>query len=255
MSPIDVICGQWPALTARLEATNTLARWADRESAFAGLSGIGALPVLIQTGADWQLADDLLGALVRLAAADGGDDEDAVLVLLYLMAPGARSLARQMRDVAPDIDSLVCGELTIQIRAFPWRRRTRAYAANLLLDTRVGLWRELRPHRRRRHPVVEIPVDPTAPEEIRGGGLLDLAAAEHDGDELDVLDVLCWAERTGLVTADEVALLVDLTCAGQVGLAAVADRHGMSARSARRHRARLLDRLRAASQRYLTAAA
>lgn len=255
MSPIDVISSQWPALAARLQATGTISRWAELEPALAGLGGLAELVTRIQAGVDRQHADELLGALVRLAAADAGDDQDAVLTLLYLMAPGARSLARQLRDVSPDIDSLVCGELTIQVRAFPWRRRTRAYAANLLLDTKAGLWRELRPQHRRRHAAVEILVDPTAPEEVRGGGLLDLAAEGGGVDELDMLDVLCWAERSGMVTADEVALLIDLTRGGQVGVADVAGWHGMSARSARRHRARLVDTLRAASRQYLADAA
>jgi hypothetical protein len=260
MSPIDTICGDWPALAARLDAADTLACWAASEPALARLGGVAELAARTQPGSDPGRADELLGAVVRLAAVDGGDDEDAVLVLLYLLADGARALARQLRDLSPEIDCLMCGELTIQIRSFPWRRRTRAYAANLLLDTKAGLWRELRPHRRRRRAVVEVPVDPTAPLGAHGGGVLDRPAGHSGADidtveEIDLLDVLWWAVRRGVVNADEVALLVEPARDGQGGRATALARHGRSERSARRHRARVLAAVRAARWEYLAEAA
>ncbi len=124
---------------------------------------------------DPRRADEVLGALVRLAAADGQNDPDAVLLLPAPALKWRRRAGRSARDLTGDVLALVVGELTVQIRAFPWRRRTRAYAANLLLDTKTALWRELRPHRTRTFPHAgEVLVDPTDGE--RSARLLDRTA-------------------------------------------------------------------------------
>ncbi len=125
----DTIAGSWPVLAARLDRRATISRWAAAEPALGAATVVTALPALLRPGADRAGVDRMLAGLVRLAAADGGDDEDAVLVLLHLLSDGALALAARLVDVAPDMLRLVVGELTAQIRAFPWRRRTRASRA------------------------------------------------------------------------------------------------------------------------------
>src|SRR4051794_4538314 len=125
------IVGTWPALAARLNDDAILARWAAAEPALSGLTTLADLL------ADWSLdgADDrrdvVLAALVRLAAVDGGRDDDALLLTLHLLSGLTWTMVAQLRDLSPDIVAVVVGELARQIRCYPWRRRPRAVAANL----------------------------------------------------------------------------------------------------------------------------
>lgn len=251
--------GSWIDLTARLDARGALEHWARREPALACVSSCEQLAASLRVGADPALADALLGALVRLGAAAGGDDPDAVVLVLHLLSDGATAMASQLADLADDVLGLVVGELTAQVRTFPVGRRTRAYAANLLRDTRTAVLRELLPHRTRSRPgAVEVLVDPTDPDSRRM--LLEQDAG--DNEDLDLLDLLMWAERTGVVEARDVAALLaterarDQRGAGQRGYAAVAAAAcGMSSRTTQRRHLQALTALRRARGNYLTAVA
>lgn len=252
------LVGSWTELTDRLEGQQTLARWARAEPALAAVTSPHELAVLLRPGVDPHRADELLGALVRLAAADGHDDADAVLLLLHLLSDGAVALAARLSDLPGDVLALVVGELTAQVRAFPWRRRTRAYAANLLLDTKAALLRELRPHRTRRHPdAAEVLVDPT---DTRHAALLErqTAAGQPADEDLDLVDLLVWAARTGVVDADDVALLLQVEQDRYDGTPAqqrIAASWGINERTVRRRRERTLAALRNARDSYLAACA
>ncbi|MEP6562420.1 MAG: hypothetical protein ABJD68_15245, partial [Nakamurella sp.] len=126
-----------------------------------------------------------------------------------------------------------------------WRRRTRAYAKNLLLDTKNVLWREGAPHR------AGSPEDLTSPQEwpdtdYPTGG---------DEDDLDLIDFLMWAARTGVAPpADLAMLLASERAPAGPGRHAVAHEFGVHERALRRRRSKTLSALRAASDRYLQAA-
>ncbi len=250
------LAGSWDRLLDRLVAQGAARRWGRLEPAFTGPVCLRQLMADLGRGGDPHRADEVLGALVRLAAADGHDDPDAVLLLLHLLSDGAIALAARLSDLTGDVLGLVVGELTVQIRAFPWRRRTRAYAANLLLDTKTALWRELRPHRTRTCPGAgEVLVDPT--DARRVAGLFDRSVPDGDGD-LDLLDLLIWAKRTGVVDAEDLALLLHVEHAREQGGAAqlrAAAEWGINERTLRRRRERTLTALQAASAGYLTACA
>jgi len=66
-----------------------------------------------------------------------------LLVTLHLLSDGVGLLASRLRDLHADAARLAVGELVAQIPLVPWRRRTSAFAVNLLLDTRAALLREL----------------------------------------------------------------------------------------------------------------
>jgi hypothetical protein len=246
--------GSWDSLTHRLRHEGVLERWRRLEPTLGGLKDLEELCRRLSAGSDRSQADLLLGALVRLAAVDGRDDADAVLVLLHLLSDGAEALAGRFKDLTSDPLGLVVGELTVQIRSFPWRRRTRAYAANLLLDTKKALWRELRPHRSCSFPCAgEVLVDPT--DVVKVAALLDTAAdgPETDGD-LQLIDVFRWAEATGIVEARDLDLLMRLELARDTGgnvQVEVAYASGMSERTLRRRRDHALAALRAAGSHYL----
>jgi len=191
------VAGSWPELVDRLERCGTWARWALVEPALLMVGGPSGLPAALARGVDRDSADALLGALIRLAAADGGDEQDAVLVVLHALADGAAALARQVAHRTADSLSVVVGELTCQIRAFPWRRRTRAYAANLLADTKHQLWvGELRPLGTGHHPEQARPVDPLTWPGLR----LDRAAPVDPAgqSQAELLDLLVWAAGAGV---------------------------------------------------------
>jgi hypothetical protein len=300
MSPTESLGVTWPALTDRVESRQALDRWAAAEPVLAGIASLDALAEIVHHGQDPARADELLGGLVRLAAADGGDDEDAALVLAHLLDNGTHKLALQLRDLSTDIDELLAGELWLQIRAFPWRRRRRAYAKSLLLDTRLAVLAELRPYRTRDGHTRVLLVDPVAKDEPGGRPLraVKLASAylagrtsaepppgrkvtvlhrahidEHDQDTSTLLDVLEWAQRSGVIDRADAALLLELVAAAEdsgamertrlagrsvnrrAEVAAVAARHGVVEKTIWRRRARALTALQAAGGRYLAAVA
>jgi hypothetical protein len=241
-------------LAARLDAADTFGRWASlvpELTAGGSVSTITGVFAALAPGTAADRWDSLLWSLLRLAAADGADQGDAVLAVLHAVAGGASRLVNRGFD-----EGLVLGELTIRIRTYPWRTRRRAVAANLLWDTEHALCCELSPAwmRTRGHMqrVTEIPVQIT-PGVLDEGADIDLPVEVND-DDLDLVDLLLWAERTGVVDARSLSMLVeyhygrDATGAGHEHVARV---FGVNARTSKRRCAATLGALRAAVPQYL----
>jgi hypothetical protein len=256
--------GSWPALVARLDGAGRPQQWSD-EPALQELTTVQQLQDWTAAG-NPERADEVLGALVRLAAAHGAGDAEAALVLLYLLWPGAARVAARFRHLCPDPDALILGELAIQIQRFPFERRCRAHAANLLLDTQAAVWRELRPYRLD-HPgrPPEMLVDPLfnariADAEDRQTGLPDEPCTDPAGsDDLDLVDMLLWAKRTGAVDPVDLAVLIELEYARErpdvdAPQKYVAQARGWNVRTVQRRRDRALAALRASRGDYLAAA-
>ena len=110
---------------------------------------------------DRDASDEVLRALAMLAAPDGGNDIAAAAALAKCLLPGACRLAGWLSALPPKevfrdsqpvlagtwsaverIDELVASQLWIEVRTFPWRR-LRKVAANILMNTRVGVLREV----------------------------------------------------------------------------------------------------------------
>ncbi len=243
-------------LAARLDAAGTFTRWAGLVPELACDPAVGTVAdVFAALAADAPRArwDNLLWSLLRLAAVDGENQPDAVLAVLHALAGGARRLATRGFG-----EGLVLGELTIRIRTYPWRTRQRAVAANLLRDTEHALWCEAAPAwmRTRGHVrrVTEVPVDVMPP--VTGESGTGQASTDPADDELDLVDLLLWAERTGVLTARALSMLVeyhygrDATGAGHQHVAEV---FGVTVRTSKRCCTAALDALRAAVPRYLAA--
>ncbi|HEY3713175.1 MAG TPA: hypothetical protein VGL39_01510 [Jatrophihabitantaceae bacterium] len=218
----------------------------------------------------------MLGALVRIATIDGGGDEDAAVLTAHLLGTGTGRLAVQLRDLSADIDELIAGALWIQIRTFPWRRRTRAYAKSLLLDTRTAVLAELRPYRSRAGSTRVVVQEPSLFAETSAPGMSS-ALGPQDGSggadgRTDLLDLLGWAHASGAIDRSDAALLLDLVAAAhrtdaqadrvpRRGLNAAADislvaaRWGVNEKTIRRRRDRVLGVLRDARGDYLAAVA
>jgi hypothetical protein len=188
--------------------------------------------------------DTVLGGLVRIAAAG---DPDAALVVLHLLAPAVRRIAHSIADLHPAPTDLVAGELMLQIQQFPVARRNRHYAANLTLDTRKAVLRELL-HRAGRR---ETPVEPADLRRWLERSQVVDPAERTAAFELEQL--LAWAVDHRVVTVADVRLLLLLERDGHEPRAQyrVAARCGMSERTLRRRRNHTLAALRAATGRYL----
>ena len=214
MSPMQHLGLTWPALAERVERSGRWPSWVAAEPVLASVNGLDEVVAMAKDRADPGRADVLLAALVRLGAADGGNEQDAAHAVALLLANGAARLAGQLRNLSKDIDEMVAGQVWLQIREFPWRRRRRAIAQNILMDARRAVLRDLGVDTRScSRGVVVILVDTTAVGAAtdRGSGAL----ADHDrpsglGDELTLLAVLQWATGKGVVTDQDAAILLEL---------------------------------------------
>jgi hypothetical protein len=246
------IIGSWPALAARLDGDAILVRWAATESALDGLNSVDDLLAVWAEGSADDHRDVVLAALVRLAAVDGGRDDESLLLTLHLLSGLARTMARQLADLNPDILAVVVGELACQIRRYPWRRRPRAIAANLRAETRRAVLAELRPSSRYHPDRVEVL---TATGDVTR---LAAATAGEEEEKLDVVELLEWAVRAG-VDAEDIALLIATECSRdrqhRRGDQKVAAAHGITTRTLYRRRNRTLTALRDVAPQYLAAVA
>jgi hypothetical protein len=218
----------------------------------------------------WQNAperDQAMGALIRLAAKDGGDDQLAAVSVCHRMR---WATAKAIRDFGIDDDAIVVGALWESVRTFPWRRRSRAYASSLCFDTRL---RVLRFQTTRRHPHDRfryVYVDSDEVLDWAGttitGVSTDTAGSEEPTAEL--FDLFDWAHGHGVLGEDDFALLRDLLTAAyavadddtpwmargassQAALRWLAARTGTSARTLRRRRDCAIRQLRSAVPEYL----
>ncbi len=269
MSPTDSLGVSWLQLYERLDAACVLDRWADAEPVLAGVGSVRQLARAVHDRSAPARSDALLGAVVRLAAVDGGGDEEAALLVAHLLDNGSCQLAVQLRDLSREIDEVVAGALWIQIRTFPWRRRRRAFARSLLLDTRKAVLGEICPYRIRTGRNRVVLRDP----QLLAESTVPSAAAPAAGPGLGELrDLLVWARRAGAIDGDQVRLLLDLVevahrTDGQAervqrrGLNVAADievvaaRWGLNERTVRRRRDRALVALREVRGAYLAAVA
>lgn len=268
MTPTESLGISWPSLIKRIKNRGCWRNWVESEPRLAEV-GIDDVAHVVNNPARPAAANIALGALVRLAAVDGGDESDAALLVAHLLANGTRALAIALRDLSPDIDDLIAGQLWMQIRTFPWRRRTRAYAKSLLLDTRAGVVAELFPYRSRAGYDRVIVADLRSwsiQEESRSRQLTEQPYSnrvdEHDSELFDVLE---WAHLSGVIGGGEIQLLIDLIRAadateGSVGIrrglniaadiAHVAAQRGVNEKTIRRRRDRALAALRQAGTDY-----
>lgn len=212
---------EWQALTAAGATAAALARWAHAYPALAGYADLTAVQVATEDRCDKTRSDAILAALARLAARDGDDDMLAVRVLLQLLLPGAIRLAQRITAVTGDpveAETDVLAELTAQIRTYPWRRRPRRIAANLLLDCQQQLTRAARRH------CGDVPVglQPICEDEP------DLGAGREADERVEVIDLFVWAQTRGVLNAEE-ALLLAAHRVDEIPVRRLTDRLGRSA--------------------------
>ena len=254
----------WPALAERVERSGRWPSWVAAEPVLASVAGLEEVVAIAADRDDPGRADVLLAALVRLGAADGGNDQDAAQAVALLLAGGAGRLAWQLRNLSEDIDEMVAGQVWLQIREFPWRRRRRAIARNILTDARRAVLADLGVDTAsRRRGVVVVLAGTVEVEAIDGGSgiLLEQVRPGRLDDEITLVEVLDWATGEGVVTHQDAGILLELARLEIDGavrglnsaaeIRAVATHRGVSEKTVRRSRDRALRSLVNARQAYL----
>jgi hypothetical protein len=259
--------GLTPAKLDELVQGDCWRRWCEAEPALATVSSLQDLREL-----RGEPEDRILGALIRLAAKDGGDDDLAAVAVMHQLGGSFRLMAIQLQNVAGrDVDGLVAGAAWEQIRTFPWRRRTRHYAASVIRDTRRSVVTTLMPDRTRAGVDRTVSVDPQS--------WLFEAVVEHAescaGQPVaadsahELTRFLSWAVEGGFVQEQEVDLLIELMAADRTdetiprwnrgacsisAAAQVAERRGVCVKTVFRRRDRVIARLRDVVPQYVEAA-
>lgn len=256
MAPSDYLGESWSDLCSRVDAQH-LRQWAATEPALGGFADLGELAADVHASTDRRHVDDVFGALLRLGATDRGDDQDAALVVAHLMHKGSRSVAIALRDLSGDIDAVVATELWMQIRGYRWRQRRHSHALGLKNDTRAAVLREFAPDRLqdgRRRQVTVTPGLVTSMAEARQAHVADPAPATRDVED-ELLDVLSWAKGSGVLTDEDVRLLLEFELATAPQRRAAAAEWGLTDRHIRRRCTQVKQRLHDARHAYLEHAA
>jgi hypothetical protein len=244
------LVGSWPALVAHLDQRAVVPRWS---TAMPELNGFTEVDQLVRAWHDPQRTHEVASALVRLAAADGAGDDDALLVLLHLLSGVVWRLVRQLGNLSHDIPAIALSELACRIRSYPWRTRRGGVIANLLADTRAAVLAELRPSDRRHPDRVE---RLTADGDIATLIEQRQEVEEWPADDIDMVELLTAALASG-VRRDDIALVIDLELNrgyGRVADETVAAHHHICERTLYRRRARTLAELRRVAARLSEAA-
>lgn len=90
----------------------------------------------------WERSDQMLRALVSVAASDREDAAAAASVVAWALLPAAISLANSVRELSPDGDAIVAGQLWLEIRTFDVTRGSKV-AAGIIWKTRSKVLLEL----------------------------------------------------------------------------------------------------------------
>lgn len=144
-------------------------------------------------------------ALASLGTVDGWDDPVAAAVLAWMLLPGANALAYRLRDLGPDIPTLVAGHLWIAARTFSWRT-ARSVATCVLTTTRRAVLAETVPNR-------QVQLCGDALEQVVAGTEWGPESAATNGEPTateELLDVLEWAQGERVLSGRDLQLLVSL---------------------------------------------
>lgn len=208
---------------------------------------------------------DGIGALLRLAARSGADDDLAAVVICHLMKPAMHHLVGVYRSThtSDDVPGAVIGAMWESIKDFPIGSNRRAYAACLVGDVRLRTLRYLTPfrHGHDRFRLIGVEHDDAL-------DALNRDQPMSDEGEIDLVDFLTWAKNCRIVSDSDLELINDLLLAGhavedqntpwnirgsssEAARRWLAARDGTNTRTIRRRTDKVLHTLRAAAEEYL----
>ena len=217
---------------------------------------LGDLLQATERRGDPEASDQILAALAHLATTTDGDNDNsdgadhdplAARVLLQMLLPGAKALARRLGWLGDTQEraAAITATLYEQIRTYPITRRPARIAANLLADTqqrlirRSGLGSGIGTGTPSRGGTTLAAVLPLSLDALAAGGEAALPALPPAGPTPaeELLALLAWAVRAGALTAAQARMIgqsriADVPCE-QLGAVA-----GLGAHSLRRRRQR-----------------
>ena len=187
--------------------------------ALAGVEDLAGLEAYVLE-AQRPAADAVLVALVRRAA---GGEGLAARVLLQLLLPGVRHLARRWWALGDENEraAAVVAAVWERIHRYPLERRPGRVAANILMDATVELRRSLR-----------------GLQHVRPAGFMPGYEPTADTDRhpaVELADALLDAAEAGVITRDE-ARLIAVSRIGGVPLRQLVEVTGLSLRTLQWHR-------------------
>ena len=186
--------------------------WARDDERLTPVADLGSLRPWLKRARERD-ADEVLQALAKRAAIDGGDDRAAAATLAWALLPGACLLAHRLRTLSERIDEVVAAQLWLEIRGFGWERLTRV-AANILMNTRTGVLMEcdaasqLQRQDPTWHRIYQLEPDASFWGELRATP----AHPEPTAAE-ELLDLLSWACENEVISEQDRSLLLSLVAA------------------------------------------
>lgn len=126
-----------PDSVAMTAARSRWPKWCERVPDLAVVAELDELREWTRT-AQVKDKDRVVGALAQLTR----DDQAAATVIVWLLVPGATRLAGSLRDLSPDIDALVAGQLWLEARR-SHELGPRCVAKAILANTRREVCAEL----------------------------------------------------------------------------------------------------------------
>jgi hypothetical protein len=178
-------------------------------------------------------ADGVLLALVSRGCVSGSGDPVAARVLLQLLLPGTRNLARRWWALGEPDERAAAAVAAVydRICSYPLARRPGRVAANVLMDAARQLRRAVPP------AMLTLSADPVLDLVVRGG----IDPTDHDAvphPALELAELLAEAVAAEVIDAADAELIARSRIAGQ-RVADIARRRGAGARTLwdRRHRA------------------
>jgi len=255
------------SVIAGLERSGKWAQWQAADPRLVPFDSLDAVR------AAWRRRDErcygVVAGLTALGSRRGRDDDDAALAVVVLLADGVNRLAARDLMFVCELDDV---NATVWEEVKSAEPQLGSHAARYLLQrARQRLTRPAAGMVSRiettslEHWVMNDGL--TAGTYSEGAGRQDhdrdlvIAAPEVEDPVEDLADLLTWATGTGVISADDVALLVELLAAENDGLGreeaqrVVGERHGVTMRTVRRRTTQATERLHQAAPEYLAAIA
>jgi len=233
--PLDLLDREWATFARSRRAEDWFDAWHSQVAPAVPCRSLPDLVAYFENRERSRIHDDTVFRGLVAYASTG--EAMAARVLLQLLMPGWRSLARRFEWLvqAEELQALVVAIAYERISGYPISRRPGSVAANILGDTRQWLLRRLR------HVGREVPAPHPADLRPRWSPQEAVPAA---GEEL--LDLLCTAVEDGLLDSTS-ATLIARTRFGVCTVSELAHREGVDADTVRRRRHRAELRLREAA--------
>ena len=125
------------------------------------------------------------------------------------LLPGACLMAHRLRSLTSRIDEVVAAQLWLEIRSFPWQRQ-RKVAANIVMNTRRGVLRELGVGQSAREAdptwARSLQCDPDSPV----WAVMESRQEPQSRSAAELADVLAWALERSVIDETDRDLLLTL---------------------------------------------